>query len=208
MCYYAYERKLECCKGKDGDVQHTRTVRVDKKNKVSIIVDRLLQNSARYLKHRSYVYNVGRVLPILKDGFNGKYIKLALSENLALRPKLKKLYGPFLWMGFNCLNARVTSRRQFPFYHKVPRNSWYWFYRPRKGDRLSQPWSHPACHEVQSVHFSGKQHALHCAIFRLDDTNFHYHLSDNTKHDPVLSMKYYEIWYTTTTSKRCHDSIK
>ena len=23
------------------------------------------------------------------------------------------LYGPFLWMGFNCLKARATSRRQF-----------------------------------------------------------------------------------------------
>ena len=25
----------------------------------------------------------------------------------------KKLYGPFLCMGFNCLKARATSRRQF-----------------------------------------------------------------------------------------------
>ena len=29
----------------------------------------------------------------------------------------KKLCGPFLWMGFNCLKARATSRRQFTFYH-------------------------------------------------------------------------------------------
>ena len=29
----------------------------------------------------------------------------------------KKLYGPLLWMGFNCLIARATSRRQFTFYH-------------------------------------------------------------------------------------------
>ena len=29
----------------------------------------------------------------------------------------KKLYSPFLWMGFNCLKARITSRRQFTFYH-------------------------------------------------------------------------------------------
>ena len=28
-----------------------------------------------------------------------------------------KLYGPFLWMGFNCLKGRATSRRQFSFYH-------------------------------------------------------------------------------------------
>ena len=37
-------------------------------------------------------------------------------------------------MGFNCLKATATSRRQFTFYHSVPRNSWYSFYRP---------WSHP-----------------------------------------------------------------
>ena len=56
----------------------------------------------------------------------------------------KKLYGPFLlWMRFNCLKATATSRRQFTFYHSVLRNSWYSFYRPRKDERLSRPWSHP-----------------------------------------------------------------
>ena len=44
---------------------------------------------------------------------------------------------------FNCLNARATLRRQFTFYHKVPRNPWYSFYRPRKDEQLSRPWSHP-----------------------------------------------------------------
>ena len=57
--------------------------------------------------------------------------------------KKNKLYGPFLWMGFNCLKATATSRRQFTFYHSVPRNSWCSFYRPRKDERLSRPWSHP-----------------------------------------------------------------
>ena len=55
----------------------------------------------------------------------------------------KKLYGTFLWMGFNCLKATATSRRQFTFYHSVPRNSWYSLYRPRKDERLSRPWSYP-----------------------------------------------------------------
>ena len=36
----------------------------------------------------------------------------------------------------------ATLRRQFTFYHSVPRNSWYSFYRPRKDERLSRPWSH------------------------------------------------------------------
>ena len=55
----------------------------------------------------------------------------------------KKLHGPFLWMGFNCLKATATPRRQFTFYHSVPRNSWYSFYQPQKDERLSWPWSHP-----------------------------------------------------------------
>ena len=29
---------------------------------------------------------------------------------------IKKLYGPFLWMGFNCLRARAILRKQFTFY--------------------------------------------------------------------------------------------
>ena len=57
--------------------------------------------------------------------------------------KKKQLYGPFLWMGFNCLKATATSRRQFTFYHLVPRNSWYSFYQPQKDERLRRPWSHP-----------------------------------------------------------------
>ena len=55
----------------------------------------------------------------------------------------KKLYGPFLRIGFSCLKATATSRRQFTFYHSIPRNSWYSFYRPWKDERLSRPWSHP-----------------------------------------------------------------
>ena len=60
-----------------------------------------------------------------------------------MRNKNLKLYGSFLWMGFNCAKATATSRRQFIFYHSVPRNSWYSFYRSRKDERLSRHWSHP-----------------------------------------------------------------
>ena len=53
-----------------------------------------------------------------------------------------KTLWPLLWMGFNCLKATVTLRRQFTFYHSVPRHSWYSFYWPPKDERLSQPWSY------------------------------------------------------------------
>ena len=52
----------------------------------------------------------------------------------------KKLYDPFLWMGFNCLKATATLRRQFTFYHSVPRKSWYSFYWPWKDKRLPDVW--------------------------------------------------------------------
>ena len=63
--------KIECYKGKDDKgVQYTRKPRVDKKDEVSAIVGKLVQISQRYLKHRSYVDNVSRVLPTIKDGFS------------------------------------------------------------------------------------------------------------------------------------------
>ena len=68
---------------------------------------------------------------------NMQYIIFHLTKNLK-----KKLYGPFFRMGFNCPKARATSRRQFTFYHSVPKNSQYSFYRPWKDERLSRPWSH------------------------------------------------------------------
>ena len=42
---------------------------------------------------------------------------LAKHANAKTKTKKKKIYSPFLWMGFNSLKARATSRRQFTFYH-------------------------------------------------------------------------------------------
>ena len=39
---------------------------------------------------------------------------------------------------------RATTRRQFTFYHSVPRSSWYLINSPRKDKRMNWPWSHPA----------------------------------------------------------------
>ena len=47
-------------------------------------------------------------------------------------------------MGFNCLKASATSKRQFTFHHKVLRNPWFSLYRSRKDEKLSRPWRHPA----------------------------------------------------------------
>ena len=64
---------------------------------------------------------------------------MALGESL----KKRKTLWPLFWMGFNCLKARATSKRQFTFYQQVPRKFWYSFYWTQKDEKLSQPWSHP-----------------------------------------------------------------
>ena len=40
--------------------------------------------------------------------------------------------------------------------------------------------------EVQSAHFSGRQFTLHCAIVEPTEMRYHYHLSDDTKHDAIF----------------------
>ena len=40
--------------------------------------------------------------------------------------------------------------------------------------------------EVQSAHFSNKQYTLHCAIATPFDRRYHYHLSEDTKHDGIF----------------------
>ena len=40
--------------------------------------------------------------------------------------------------------------------------------------------------EVQSAHFSGKQFTLHCSIVEPTENRYHYHLSDDTKHNPFF----------------------
>ena len=73
------------------------------------------------------------------------------------KKKTLKKFGPLLWVGFDCFKARATLKRQFIFYQKVPRNSWYSFYQPQKDERLSQPWGYPVEHGAPEL---GIQHLI------------------------------------------------
>ena len=55
--------------------------------------------------------------------------------------------------------------------------------------------------EVQSAHFSGKQFTLHCAIVEPVQYRYHYHISDDTKHDPFFVDYVLEISSQSTTIK-------
>ena len=119
-------RKLHWKKGYP--IEYTRTTRVDHNEPVRMLVNRLLDASDKYLKHRTYVDNCTSVFPLMKEAYTGKFIELDFSQNLSLRPK----------------------------------------------------------DEVQSAHFSGRQFTLHCAIVEPTEQRYHYHLSNDTKHDGIF----------------------
>ena len=89
-----------------------------------------------------------------------------IMRNLLVHNLKKKPYGSFLWMGFTCLKATATSGRQFTFNNSVPSNSWYLLSRPRKDERLSQPWSHPVVLSTEPLDWESgaltTRSLLHC----------------------------------------------
>ena len=127
--FHRYEQVLETYTKKDGTpAEYKRITRVDYVEPVKDICKRVLECGNAYLKHRTYVDNCATTFPLMKEAYDGMYIELDFSQNLALRPK----------------------------------------------------------DEVQSAHFSGKQFTLHCSIVDPVGYRYHFHLSDDTTHDPVF----------------------
>ena len=54
-----------------------------------MIAQKLISIRDSYLKHRSHVYNINEVFPIVKESFQGTYIELDFSENIAIKPKFE-----------------------------------------------------------------------------------------------------------------------
>ena len=53
---------------------------------------------------------------ISQSFFNALAVFLVIYQSQSKHSKkMKEIYGTFLWMEFNCLKARVTSKRQLTF---------------------------------------------------------------------------------------------
>ena len=73
---------------KDGtSVEYKTVTRVNYLEPIKNIYQRVLDSGNAYLKHRTCVDNCSSVFPLMKESYNGKYIELDFSQNLALRPK-------------------------------------------------------------------------------------------------------------------------
>ena len=85
--YYIFGRTNETYI-KDGDTkEYARTARIEKKEPVYEIIRCLISSSDNYLRHRSHVDNISKVLPLIRESFEGRYIELDFSENISMKPK-------------------------------------------------------------------------------------------------------------------------
>ena len=65
--YYIFGPKTESYFKNGKEIQYTRTARIDKKEEVSVIAQKLISIKDSYLKHRSHVDNISKVFPIVKE---------------------------------------------------------------------------------------------------------------------------------------------
>ena len=79
-------------------------------------------------------------------------------KEIILYEKLKTLWPLFMDGVQLSQGYRATKRRQFTFYHSVPRNSWYSFNQPQKDERISLPWSHPVVSNMELLDWESSAH--------------------------------------------------
>ena len=77
----------------------------------------ILDGGEKYLEHRSYVANCSTIFPLMKDGYEGKYIELDFSQNLALRPKHVVQSAHFSGKQFSLHCAITEPFEKRYFYH-------------------------------------------------------------------------------------------
>ena len=93
--YYVFEKVTESYIGKTNvPVEYSQTPRVHGCKPLKYLVQTILENDSKYLKHWSYVDNCKTILPLMKENYSGKFIELDFSENLSLKPKDKAVSQP------------------------------------------------------------------------------------------------------------------
>ena len=115
--FYQFEMKEECYFKNGVKKTYNRTARVDKKEKVSDVVKNILHQAVLYLRHRSHVDNVSKVLPLIKESFDGKYIELDFSENIAMKRKSEAQDSHFSGKPFSLHCAIVEPELPKYVYH-------------------------------------------------------------------------------------------
>ena len=83
-------KKLETYIKNGEEKSYERTARIDKSDKVSCIVQQLVDSGDRYLRHRKHVENIATVLPKIRERHKVRYTEMDFSENIAIKTKSER----------------------------------------------------------------------------------------------------------------------
>ena len=135
--------------------------------------------------------------------------------------KNKKNYDPVLWMGFNCLEARATTRRQFTFTTKFPQipgphftdldrmkgwidlgaTQWFWTRHLWIGNPALYPLGH--CSIRANVQKSYHIYTYHKTCFNRVLLNIFYSKTFSIKINQVLTFENIRKLCLNKTTLRC-----
>ena len=87
--YCLFEKKTETYIKNGEEKSYERTTRIDKSDKVSCIVQQLVDSGGSYLRHRKHVKNIATIFPKIRERERqkGRYIEIEFSENIAIKTK-------------------------------------------------------------------------------------------------------------------------
>ena len=85
--YCLFKKKTETYIKNGQEKSYERTTCIDKSDKVSCIVQQVVDSGNSYLRHRKHVENVATVLPKIRERHKGRYIERDFSENIAIKTK-------------------------------------------------------------------------------------------------------------------------
>ena len=80
----------------------------------------------------------------LKTTFCKYWIPIKIKISMVCIHKTFELYGPFLWIGFNYINATATKPQEtIYFLPRISQKSLVLILSTSEGWKLNRPWSHP-----------------------------------------------------------------
>ena len=77
----------------------------------------MIEQDGSYLRHRSHIANIKNTLPLIRESFNGKYIEMNFSENIAMKPKFEVQDAHFSGKQYSLHCSIVEAGIKKYFYH-------------------------------------------------------------------------------------------
>ena len=117
VSFYIFEKKEETYFKNGIEKSCERVAHIDKKIEVKEVAKTLIEQDGSYLRHRSHIANIKNTLPLIRESFNGKYIEMNFSENIAMKPKFEVQDAHFSGKQYSLHCSIVEAGIKKYFYH-------------------------------------------------------------------------------------------